>query len=238
MEKLVIGDCTLYHGDSYEVLKEIESDSVTLVHTDPPYLIHSETAKNEGESTLVRGFWDKVAGADIIDSFDYSIFDELDRVLKCPNYQIWCSKKQFPDFLNMAIEKGWSWQDIMLYRNNPIPATNGKYLDKDYGIHMWSGRKITGSFKDKQTYYRWNIGGNKEWNHPTMKPIAPTEHLIRVGSSEGDLVLDPFMGSCTTGEACVRNGRRFIGIEKNEDFFKMSCRRIQKIIGEKSETLW
>lgn len=236
MEKVIIGNCTLYHGDSYEVLKEIETDSVTLIHTDPPYLIHSETSKvNTKGSTFVRSFWDKVADADIISSFDYSIFDEWNRVLKCPNYQIWCSKKQFPDFLYMAIEKGWSWQDIMLYRNNPIPAINGKYLDKDYGIHMWSGRKLTGEFNDKKTDYHWNISGQKEWNHPTMKPLTPTEHLIRVGSSEGDLVLDPFMGSGTTGEACVYNNRRFIGIEKNDEFFKMACERIRKSINGNDE---
>lgn len=236
MEKVEIGNCILYCGDSYDIIKEIETDSVSLVHMDPPYLIHSETANvdsNSSKATLVRGFWDKVAGADIVDGFNYDLFNELDRVLKSPNYQIWCSKNQFPDFLNMAIEKGYNWQDIMLYRNNPIPATNGKYLDKDYGIHMWSGRKLTGNYKDKDTGYRWSIGGNKEWNHPTMKPLKPTECLIRVGSDEGDLVLDPFMGSGTTGDACVRNNRRFIGIEKNPEFFKMAVRRITKIVDEK-----
>lgn len=239
MEKIEIGNCILYHGDCYDVLKEIETNSITLIHSDPPYMMHSETSKqNEKNTVLVRDFWNKVQDADIIDGFDYSIFTEWDRVLKCPNYQLWCSKKQFVDYLNMAIANDWTWQDIMLYRNNPIPAINGKFLDKDYCIMMWKGRKLTGTFNDKHTDYHWNIGGKKEWNHPTMKPVKPCEHLIRVGSDENDIVLDPFMGSGTTGEACIRQNRKFIGIEKNDEFFKMACRRIQKCVGEKTVELW
>ena len=239
MEKEIIGNCTLYHGDCYDVMREIETDSVALIHSDPPYDMHSEKAKqNERNSLLIINAWKNVADAGIVDGFDYSIFKEWERVLKVPNYQLWCSKKQFADYLIMAIQNGWTWQDIMLYRNNPIPSTNGKFLDKDYCIMMWKGRKLTGDYCDKATDYHWNIGGKKEWNHPTMKPLEPTEHLIKVGSDEGDLVLDPFMGSGTTGEACINTNRRFIGVELSDKFFDMACERLRLAEMNKNNGLW
>ena len=94
---------------------------------------------------------------------------------------------------------------------------------------MWKGRKITGEYKDRVTDYHWNIGGKKEWNHPALKPIEPTIHMLKVGSDEGDVVLDMFMGSGTTGDACLKTNRKFIGIEKNDLFFEMAVKRIGKV---------
>ena len=62
-------------------------------------------------------------------------------------------------------------------------------------------------------------------NHITVKPIALMEHLIRIFSKEGSVVLDPFMGSGSTGIACIKNNRKFIGIEKNEEYYRISCLR-------------
>ena len=238
--KVEIGNCILYLGDCYDILKEIDDNSVTLVHSDPPYVVHSGSQKSEWyEKIGVNKQLDKLKTADISDGFDIQlVMSELERICKCPNYQLWCSKKQFPELLNYAIEKGYSWQDIMLYRNNALPNLNGKYQDKDYCIHMWKGRKITGDYNDKVTGYNWTIGGKKEWNHPALKPVKPIEHLIRVGSDEGDVVLDMFMGSGTTGEACMRVGRKFIGIEKNPDYFNMAVERLNKIYNGKQETLF
>lgn len=64
-------------------------------------------------------------------------------------------------------------------------------------------------------------------SHATEKPVALMQHYIEQSSDVGDLILDPFMGSCSTGVACIRAGRKFIGIEKNERFFNMSVKRIQ-----------
>ena len=73
------------------------------------------------------------------------------------------------------------------------------------------------------------IGGKKEWNHPALKPIEPIIHMLKVGSDEGDVVLDMFMGSGTTGDACLKTNRKFIGIEKNDLFFEMAVKRIGKV---------
>lgn len=235
-EKVEIGNCTLYLGDCYDVLKGLECNSVTLVHSDPPYVIHSGAQKSDWyEKIGVNKQLDNLKMADISDGFDIKeIMIELERICICPNYQLWCSKKQFPELLNYAIDNGYSWQDVMLYRKNALPNLNGKYKDKDYCIHMWKGRKLTGTYNDKDTGYTWTIGGKKEWDHPALKPIEPIVHMINVGSNEDDVVLDMFMGSGTTGEACIRTGRKFIGIEKNPEYFEMSVKRITELSNEKS----
>lgn len=240
MRKIETDNYILYCGDCYEVLKDIADKSVTLVHSDPPYVVHSgvqnsKMFEEKGINRQQKG----LADADISDGFDMdAVFAELERICKTPNYQLWCSKKQFPELLNYAIDKGYSWQDIMLYRNNALPNLNGKYQDKDYAIHMWKGRKITGGYADRVTDFHWTIGGKKEYDHPALKPTEPVVHMLRVGSDEGDWVLDMFMGSGTTGEACLLTGRKFIGIERNEEFFEMAAKRLEKISGDSVNTLW
>lgn len=240
MKGIVIGDCILYNGDYRDVLKHIENKTVTLVHSDPPYIVHSGVQKSEWYDRIgVNKQQDALDKANISDGFDKEVvFEELERICKTPNYQLWCSKKQFPELLNYAIDNGYSWQDIMLYRNNALPNLNGKYQDKDYCIHMWKGRKITGDYKDKVTDYHWTIGGRKEWSHPALKPVEPIIHMLKVGSDEGDVVLDMFMGSGTTGEACMRTGRKFIGIEKNKEYFDMAVKRIESILSKKQVELF
>ena len=229
-KKLHIGPCTLYLGDCFDIIGTLSG--VTLVHTDPPYLIHSGRQNSDWwERIGMNRQQENLDAAGISDGFDTDRFFSLcSGALRSPNYQIWCSKRQFPELLNRAISSNWSWQDIMLYRNNAVPNLNGKYLDKDYLLHMWKGRKLTGGYADRQTGYRWSIGGRKEWDHPALKPIEPVIHMLKTGSCEGDVVLDPFMGSGTTGEACIRTGRRFIGIERDGKYFEMAVRRLEKAV--------
>lgn len=69
----------------------------------------------------------------------------------------------------------------------------------------------------------------KRVQHFTLKPVALIEHIVRVFTREGDVVLDPFMGSGTTGEACLKSSRRFVGIELNEEYFKVSENRLSEL---------
>ena len=229
IRKEIIGNCTLYCGDCHEILKDIEDNSIDLIHTDPPYKIHSGVQNSK--MYIEKGInqqQEKLVKANISNSFDYNIFDEFRRVCKNINYQIWCSKKQYIDYLKMADKNKWNWQDICLYRNNALPNVNGKYQDKDYLVHIWKGRKLTGSYHQKITDYHWNIGGEKKYKHPALKPLEPIMNLIQVGSDVADTILDPFMGSGTVGVACIKTGRRFIGIEIDENYFNMAVERIRK----------
>lgn len=228
MEKIVIKNAELYFGNSEEVIQTLNTDSITLIHTDPPYLIHSDDNMGAFMEKKARKSYDKLIKADISDGFNGDLmFPEFKRVCKTINYQIWCSKKQFIDYLIMAKENKWNWQDICLYRNNALPNVRGKYQDKDYCVHLWKGRTLTGTYHQKVTDYHWNIGGKKEWNHPALKPVEPIENMICIGSDEGDVVFDPYMGSGTTAIACLKNNRKFIGVEKNKEYFDMAINRIK-----------
>ena len=228
-----LGGCTLYHGDCEEVIKTIPDKSITLIHTDPPYVIHSDDNMGKMMEEKARKSYDKLIKADISDGFNVEVmFSEFIRVCKAINFQIWCSKKQFIEYLILAYGKKWNWQDICLYRNNALPNVRGKYQDKDYCVHLWKGRTLTGTYHQKRTDYHYTIGGVKEWNHPALKPLEPILNMIPIGSDEGDIVLDPYMGSGTTGEACLRTNRKFIGIEKDNEFFNMACERIRKVYNE------
>ena len=232
-EMFKIGGCTLYNGDCEEIIKTIPDNSVTLIHTDPPYVIHSDDNMGKMMEEKARKSYDKLIKADISDGFNVEVmFPEFIRVCKAINFQLWCSKKQFIEYLILAYGKKWNWQDICLYRNNALPNVRGKYQDKDYCVHLWKGRTLTGTYHQKRTDYHYNIGGVKEWNHPALKPLEPILNMIPIGSDEGDIVLDPYMGSGTTGEACLRTNRKFIGIEKNEEFFNMACKRLNRVYNE------
>ena len=122
----------------------------------------------------------------------------------------------------------------MLYRNNALPNVRGKYQDKDYLVHIWKGRTLTGTYHQKVTDYHWNIGGKKEYNHPALKPVEPICNLIEIGSDAEDVVFDPFMGSGSTAEACIKTHRKFIGIEMNPLYFEMAVERVRKLLNASS----
>lgn len=228
MEILQIGNCLLINGDCYEYIKTIPDKSIDLIHTDPPYVIHSNK-EDVGPFMEKKGFDKSVDKLkNISDGYNVDfMFEQFERITKNINYQIWCNKKQFIDYLLLAKENKWTWQDICLYRNNAMPNVNGKYQDKDYLVHLWKGRKLTGCYKEKITDYHWNIGGKKEYNHPALKPLEPIINLIQTGSDENDVVFDPFMGSGTTGVACVKTNRVFIGIEIDKTYFEIAKERIE-----------
>jgi DNA modification methylase len=92
------------------------------------------------------------------------------------------------------------------------------------------GVKIFGNYHTKFTYYidKVNIKDKKKYNHPTIKPIELIERHIINSSQEGDIVLDCFMGSGTTGVACANTNRKFIGIELDNNYFNIASKRIEE----------
>ena len=112
------------------------------------------------------------------------------------------------------------------------PACGNKYLtDTEFVLFFREkGVKIYGSFDTKRTWYATplNQSDKKIYGHPTCKPIDIVKNFIINSSQEGDIVLDPFMGSGTTAVAAKSYGRHFIGFEINEEYYKKACERIKK----------
>ncbi len=219
---------TLYNGDCLEVMKGMEAQSVDLVLTDPPYLIE----------TTGGGMYDKEHGAqyvkelnDIKDGFSEKILDELCRVMKKINIYIFCSQKQIIPLLDYFVRgKKCNWNLLCWHKSNPVPACGNKYLTDTEFILFFreKGVRIGGEFKTKFTYYviTKNVVDKNKYGHPTIKPLGIVQNLIINSSEENGIVLDPFMGSGTTGVACVESGRHFVGIEINPTYFAIAEKRI------------
>ena len=112
-----------------------------------------------------------------------------------------------------------------------MPTYSNKYLsDTEYLLYFRKGKGkcFPQSYDDAKTYYiaPKNQSDKKIYGHPTIKPLDITEKIIRNSSREGQVILDPFMGSGTTGVACVNTGRSFIGIELDKRYFDTAKARI------------
>ena len=207
-------------------MTDIPDKSIDLVVTDPPYDIHA--GKGGG------AFGNCQAYSDIefmSNGFSETVLDELCRVMKSINIYLFCSQKQIMPLLEYFVKrKKCNWNLISWHKTNPMPACNNKYLtDTEYILFFREkGVKILGEFKTKFTYYvtPLNQGDKKRYGHPTIKPEFIVRNLILNSSTENDTVLDPFMGSGTTGVACINTDRRFIGIEKNEEYFEIAQQRL------------
>lgn len=118
------------------------------------------------------------------------------------------------------------------HKTNPIPACGNKYLTDTEFILFFreKGVKVYGAFDTKRTWYATplNQSDKKKYGHPTVKPLSILENLVINSSQEGELIFDPFMGSGSMGEAAIKNGRRFIGIELDEGYFKIAQNRIEE----------
>ena len=217
----------LYNRDCYDFIKTVPDNSVDLVIIDPPY----EFAAHDGGGAFgnkKRTYHNVLENTGMTKGFDFKILDELVRVLKKINIYIWCSKKQIRQYLNYF--KDYNLEILTWHKTNPVPACNNTYLsDTEYILFFREkGVPLYGNYETKRKFYISPI--NKEdkklYSHPTIKPLNIIENLITNSSVRGGVVLDCFMGSGTTGVACKKLGRSFIGCEINEEYFKIAERRI------------
>lgn len=216
--KLILGNCI-------EELDRLSDKSIDLIITDPPYVLDTVG----GGFMKKREYKEEIRG--ISNGFDVEVLDKLVRVMKKINIYIWCSKSQIIDLLDFFVGKhNCNWNLITWHKTNPAPACNNKYLsDTEYCLFFREkGVPIYGSYHTKKTYYvsPLNTKDKKKYNHPTIKPVEYIENFIVNSSSENDIVLDPFMGSGTTGVACKKLNRKFIGMEIDEDYFNTAKQRI------------
>ena len=169
----------------------------------------------------------------ISSGFDYALLDLLDNKMKHIYIYIWCSKWQVVPLLKHYQDKGCNFDILTWHRTNPTPTMNNTYAnDTEYLIMARAkGTKLYGDYESKKKYWvkATNISDKELYKHPTIKPLDIIEILIKNSSLEGDTVLDCFMGSGTTGVACKETNRNFIGIEIDDEYFKIAKDRINGI---------
>ena len=153
-------------------------------------------------------------------------------LLKKVNIYIFCSQKQIIPLLDYFVKKKkCNWNLLTWHKTNPVPACGNKYLtDTEYILFFREkGVPIHGEFKTKFTYYvtPLNQKDKKKFGHPTIKPLEIIENLIVNSSNEGDVIIDPFIGSGTTAVACINTNRHYIGFELNEEYVEIAEKRIE-----------
>lgn len=219
----------LFQGDCLELMKQIPDGSVDLVLCDPPYEICTTGAGmyKKSDKKYIKSLKPMSSG------FSTDVLDEMCRVTKQVNVYFFCSQKQIIPLIDYFVkDKKCNWNILSWHKTNPIPACGNKYLTDTEFILFFrqKGVKVYGNFETKKTWYATplNVREKHKYNHPTVKPVNIIKNLILNSSRCGDLVLDPFMGSGSTGVACVNTGRDFIGIELDEKYFETAKQRIEK----------
>ena len=232
----------LWHGDCFEKMKQIPDHSVDLILCDPPYNLAKYSTGNmtfgwRGQVNNDVADWDKktLNPADLVDEFK--------RVLTPKgNIFIFCSYNligKFHEAFNAEFE---TFQFMVWHKTNPIPCIRkSSFLNSCELIvclwnkgHTWNFTKQT----EMHNFIEAPICAGKERlqnpKHPTQKPLAVLEHIIKIASNPDDVVLDMFMGVGSTGVAALKNKRRFIGIELEPAYFKAAEQRIKETISETS----
>ena len=217
----------LYNMDCIVGLEHLQSSSIDLVVTDPPYEIETKGAglyKHEDK----RYIKDLEAMAN---GFSEKVLNELCRVMKKINIYFFCSQKQIIPLLDFFVKgKKCNYNILTWHKTNPVPACGNKYLTDTEFILFFreKGVKVNGSFDTKRTWYTTplNTKDKKKYKHPTVKPVEIVKNLIINSSSEGEIVLDLFMGSGTTAVAANTLGRKFIGFEINKEYFTIAENRV------------
>lgn len=195
----VIGDCIMIEGDCLEVMPQI--GKVDAVVTDPPYGIGEDGGR----------FRDRKGGGHRV--LDKKSWDKdrpqkavFEAIIRSSDHQLIWGGNYFSDFLPPS--KGWLYWDKLM---------GGDFAD---GELAWSSAD-----RALRKYTECNKGGGKV--HPTQKPIGLMKWCLGF-LPDAKTILDPFMGSGTTGVACVKTGRKFIGIELDPDYFEIACKRVRE----------
>ena len=208
----------LHQGDCLEVMKNIPDNSVDLVLTDIPYGVVNR--ESQGLRNLNKG------NADIATFKIDDLVEELVRVASGSVY-MFCGTEQVSDIRRTMISMGLSTRLGIWEKTNPSPM-NGQYLWLSSIECCVYGKKKNATFNEHCKSSVWRFATAMGKLHPTMKPLPLMEYLIKSSSNEGDVVLDCFMGSGTTGVAAKNLNRNFIGIEMDEGYFKIAQERIEK----------
>ena len=219
--------------DCYEMIKNIPDKSVDLVYIDIPYLFDSG-GKEEKKSELAKRIKKQCYGElnNIINGIDYSILDEICRIMKNIYIFIWCSKEQIFDLTEYFVKKKKCRVNYLVWcKTNPTPMTNDVWLpDVEYCLCF--KEKTAPRYNDGyELKSKWYISPKNKsdkdlYNHPTIKPLDLVKRHILHTTQPNDIVLDCFCGSGTTCVACQETGRRFIGMEINKEYYEIAQKRI------------
>lgn len=223
----------LLQGDCLELMKDIPDGSVDAIITDPPYNISRDNNFHTmGRAGIDFGEWDK--------GFDLTKWIDVAQLIlkKGGNIVIFNDWKNLSYIVESLESNDFIVKDLIRWKKtNAMPRNRDRRFITDYEVAIWAVKK-----GEKWTFNRLSdtyeipeiIGGltpkSEKLNggHTTQKPVYLMRWLVERLTNDKDVILDPFMGSGTTGVACKNLNRNFIGMELDEDYFNIAKERIEK----------
>lgn len=244
---------TIIAGDCIDVMNSLPEGSVDLVFADPPYNLQLKNNLHRPDNSKVDAVddeWDQFSSFAAYDEFSRAWLKAARRILK-PNGAIWVIGSYHNIFrVGTALQDAGFWilNDVMWRKSNPMPNFRGKRFTNAHETMIWAG-------KSDASKYTFNYEALKEMNdgvqmrsdwvlplctgherlknddgekaHPTQKPESLLHRVLVASSKPGDVILDPFFGTGTTGAVAKKLGRHFIGIEREEAYRKVANKRLE-----------
>ena len=239
---------TLLHGDCIELLKQFNF-KFDMIFADPPYFLsNGGISVQSGKVVCVdKGEWDKGGTPEYVDSFNRAWIKECREKLK-DNGTIWVSGTYHNIFsiANILTELGFKILNVVTWaKTNPPPNISCRYFTYSTEFIIWARKspKVPHCYnyevmkqinEDKQMTDVWQLPAIARWEkscgkHPTQKPLSVLSRIVLASTHSGAWILDPFTGSSTTGIAANLLGRRFLGIDKEEEYLILSQNRKKEI---------
>jgi len=246
---------TILAGDCIAEMRALPEESVDLIFADPPYNLQLKSDLHRPDNSKVDAVddhWDQFDSFKVYDKFTRDWLSAARRLLK-PNGAIWVIGS-YHNVFRMGAElqnQGfWILNDVVWRKTNPMPNFRGKRLTNAHETMIWASKSEGGKYtfnyealkalnEGIQMRSDWvlpictgherlkNAAGEKA--HPTQKPEALLHRVLIGSTNPGDVVLDPFFGTGTTGAVAKMLGRNFIGIEREEAYREVAERRLARV---------
>lgn len=240
----------LYQANCLELMdvliQKFPGGKFDVIFADPPYFLsNGGISCHAGKMVKVdKGDWDKSQGAELNHEFNLEWLRRCQALLK-PNGTIWVSGTQ-----HVIFSVGYAMQqlgmkilnDIIWEKPNPPPNLSCRYFTHSTETILWASKNQKSKHlfnypamrqenggKQMKSVWRFTAPGRDEklfGKHPTQKPLKLLERCILASSKPGDMVLDPFNGSATTGLAALKNNRKYVGIELSNEYLDLSIKRL------------
>ena len=250
-------DFALYHANCLDVLSGLRENSIDMVFADPPYFLSSGsfTCQNGRMVSVKKADWDLSNGMDKNFEFQLSWIKACHRVLK-PQGTIWISGTYHSIYqCGYALQKtGFHiLNDIAWFKPNAAPNLSCRFFTASHESLIWARKS-----KNAKHTFNYNVMKNGNWEgdqlkkpemqmrsvwsintppgvekrfgkHPTQKPFHLLKRIVLASTNKGDLVIDPFTGSSTTGLAAYLFGRNFTGIDNEKQYLDLSIKRFEEL---------
>ncbi len=247
----------LYNDDCLNILNSLPENSVDMIFADPPYFLSSGsfTCQNGQMVSVKKGDWDLTNGTKKNFEFHNTWISTCRRVLK-PNGTIWISGTYHSIYqcgFALEINKYHFLNDIVWFKPNASPNLSCRFFTASHETLLWARKEKTG----KHTF-NYDLMKNGDWpedqlkkpglqmrsvwsintpkliekkfgKHPTQKSFDLLKRIVLASTNKGDVILDPFAGSSTTGLATYLYGRDFIGIDTEKQYLDLSIKRFEEL---------